>query len=547
MVILRNDKLLEIKFPPLCREEFYRLLAVVKSLFGRKYEADTKTWTAPFSIWNLKLLGEEGFELSDELKEKLESYYREFKRVETKDLKRNELKRQFPRLREYQIDGLMKIERAKGNVVLADPAGLGKTCQFLCWALLHPELRPVLVVCPAFLKLNWEREIRKWWGKDVNVNILYGTTPSEKVDGDIVIINYDILSSWLSRLLFVGFRVIGGDECQYISNQKAKRSKAFITLARSIDCKILMSGTPIKNRPSEFFNTLNLIAPTVFNSRWNYYEQFCDLKKTYFGWEYKGATNIDVLVEKIKPYFLRREKSEVLPELPEKTKIILPMESRDRKLLEQYRDREEEFIESLREVRKVNVNSIDVMEELKRLAYDVKRELVMDWVREYIENEKLVLFAFHRDTIRELYEEFRDKAVMVYGGVKDRDKQEAIDRFNTDDAVRLFIGQINAVGLGVNLHCSCRSVAFAEFGWSPAEHDQASDRVHRLGQRDGVMVYYLVANDTIDMNISEMLVEKNRVVSRILSGDKEQEFFGDDLPSVLFEGYRRRIAELEFA
>ena len=548
------DGILRVKIVCPDSKEFNEKLSAVKSIYGRKWDGTLKQWNVPYSIDALDILKGAGFTLVPALEEKLKEaqIINDTKLEDATGYDFEELKNLFPHLRDYQIEAIRWFDARKGRGVLGDPMGLGKTCESLHWLKLHSDLSPVLIVCPAQLKYNWQNEIKKWFGEDEVVTILFGQTPDRScIRNRWTIINYDILFHWKEVLSQIPFSVILADECQYVSNDTAKRTRSFLQLAKNIPYRIPMSGTPIRNRPDEFFNVLNLIAPRDFPSRFNYRQRYCD-PKAFFDrrtgrsiWTYNGATNIEELAKKVRPYILRREKRDVLKELPDKQKIIIPLESTSKSLLKEYENGESALLElysSNLNFKGMALKLQDAIQTLMKLAYEMKRKEVFEWIDNFLETgEKLVVFGCHRNVIEELYKKYEKQAVRVYGGISLQEREESVRCFNEEENTRLFIGQIQAAGVGINLHHACSTVAFVEFTWSPEDHEQAEDRVHRLGQREAVMIYYLVANGTIDMKITDILINKNKVVRQIVDGRDGDEFFGDKMEKLLVEGYKNSI------
>ena len=180
------------------------------------------------------------------------------------------------------------MQNVHGGILLADEMGLGKTNQ-VCTLANRQNLWPLLVVCPASLKHNWERELRTWAGADSL--ILSGKVPADLPDElpKAVIVNYDILYEQQQTLLNVPWKCIAFDECHNLANRSAKRTKAAKRLSRLSTKVIGISGTPVMNRPADFWPILNIIRPELFPSWQAYAWKFCDPKKTHWGWEYKGA------------------------------------------------------------------------------------------------------------------------------------------------------------------------------------------------------------------------------------------------------------------
>jgi SNF2 family DNA or RNA helicase len=240
----------------------------------------------------------------------------------------------------YQEAGLGLLEHVGGNGFITDEPGLGKTEQSLAYLALHPEMRPAVVVCPASLKLNWEREVEMWLETGDVVEVIKNGKPYP-LTGDIgiIILNYDILKKWLPELKAIKPQVLIYDESHNCKNSKTQRSKAAAQLAKSVPHKILLTGTPVMNRPSELWHQLCILAPETYNKSrfFQWHRRYCDAKQlTFFRWDVKkrmrvnqsvwdfsGASNLDELAESLKDIMIRRTKAEVLPELPAKRRQTL--------------------------------------------------------------------------------------------------------------------------------------------------------------------------------------------------------------------------------
>lgn len=422
--------------------------------------------------------------------------------------------------RPYQRGGIEFLQRANGRAILADEMGLGKTLQALGYLQLNPGKRPAAIVVPSSLKINWEREIQKWLSTEENVMILSGRKAvdlkllnNKSTPVSIYIINYDIISSWVDELLKVGVKVLIADEAHYCKNPKAKRTKAVAKLASKVNHKILITGTPTKNRTSELFPLLNMIDPIAWPNFFKFGLRYCNGHQTNFGWDFSGYSNLDELHEIIKPYFIRRPKSEVLKELPSKQRIVIPFElsKKDRRAYE----------DALREVANSDnqAKQLAQVEVAKQLAVKGKIKEVVNWIKDFLESgKKLVAFTTHNFTIDHLMNEFGDIAVQVRGSVKNKDRQIAVDQFQNNDKVRLFFGNIQAASVGLTL-TAASDTAFVELPWTPGDCVQAEDRVHRIGQEaDSVNAYYLIAEETIEEEIYRLLESKRVVTDTIHDG-----------------------------
>jgi len=447
----------------------------------------------------------------------------------------------------FQRTGVAFIEQKKGRVLIADEMGLGKTIQSLAWLHLHPELRPAIVVCPAHLKLNWAKEVKKVLPGKQNVQILYGEKGGPSITGDIIIINYDILpnkyekyrdklgkkkvreikdTGWVDFLIARKPKVLILDEAHYIKTNSAQRTKATKKLAKKRDHVIAISGTPM-DRPIDGFNLFQVIDKNIFPDFWKYVHRYCGAKHNGFGWDYSGASNEKELHNILtKTIMIRRKKSEVLPELPDKIYSYVPMELINRK---KYEKAENDFISYLREekgrgaVKKaVLAEHLVKIEALKQLALEGKLAQCIEWINAFIEKDnsegKLIVFTTHKSTVETLMDEFKKIAVKVDGSCSAKGRDQAVQAFQEDPKIRLFIGNIQAAGTGLTL-TAATAIAFLELPWTPGALVQAEDRPHRIGQKNAVNIYHLLAANTIEEKIAKILDKKKKTLDIILDGE----------------------------
>jgi len=506
-----EEKVIQIKFP-------YDLdvLQNVRSLPGRKWHVEEKCWTAPIFPETIESLKKWGFILDD----KLQNYLRKTEAHSNKIINLG-IKGLQGKLYPFQKEGVAFIEANKGRALIADEMGLGKTIQALAWLQLHPELRPVVIVVPASLKLNWAKEALIWI-PNPNVEILVGTTPWKPM-ADIIIINYDILHAWVDRLQKTKPQVLITDECHYYKSNQAQRTKAVKKLAKGIRHVIALSGTPIINRPVEAFNALKIIDPELFPDYWYFVRRYCNAKHTGFGWDLSGASHTNELHRLLtSTVMIRRLKKDVLPDLPAKARSFVPIQLHNRG---DYQAAERDFIAFIKEtkgkeaaIRASNAEALAKIEVLKQLAVKGKLNEAIGWIEDFLEIEdKLVVFATHRFTIEALMKKFSNVAVKVDGSVSQLDRQKAVDNFQTSPKIKLFIGNIKAAGVGITLTASS-NVAFLELPWTPGDLSQAEDRCHRIGQKDSVNIHYLLAIDTIEEKIAKLLDRKRKVLDAVLDG-----------------------------
>jgi len=433
------------------------------------------------------------------------------------------------KLYKFQKKGVRKIEHFNGRALLADEMGLGKTIQALQYCFNHPEKRPVVIVCPASLKWVWEIEASLHF--NIRSEVLNGRTPPKKglLDNNpFIILNYEILAAWLPYLLKLKPQILLVDECHYIKNKGTRknpvvRTKAVKQLSKKIPHIIAISGTPLTNRPSELYTTLNLIRPKEFKSFIRFAFQYCKPSKRPWGWEYKGACNLAELHRKLnRLMMIRRLKKDVLKELSDKTRIVVPLDIENRK---EYDEALNSFIKwltkkSITKAKKAEkAKKLVQLGYLKRLSSELKMKGVLDWIDNFLEEDsgKLVLYAVHRKIIKQIYERYKKIAVVVDGSVTGKKRKLAVRSFQKNKKVRIFIGNIKAAGVGITLTASS-TLAFVEMDWTPGDHTQAEDRIHRIGQKNAAMIYYLIAKGTMEEDLCELIQKKQRTLSAILDG-----------------------------
>lgn len=306
---------------------------------------------------------------------------------------------------------------------------------------------------------------------------------------------------------------------------------------------IALSGTPMRNYPANFFNTLNLINPVLFPNRWKYLFRYCNPKNNGFGWTFTGASNIEELHTKIKPLMIRRLKSEVLTELPPKQKIIVPMEL-NQIAVKEYIKADKEFIDWLKNHIANGIEAQTQIEKLKQLAYLAKRNAVIQWIKDYLTTDnKLVIFTYHTKVLNDIVSQFKNISVSLDGSTNIKDRQNNVDKFQKNSKIRLFIGQIQAAGIGITL-TAANACAFVEFGYSPFDHDQAEDRINRLGQTaDSITAYYLLNEQSIETDLMDLLNSKYDNVSKVLDGKSKGDFFSSSLSLEVVKKYRKKLVD----
>lgn len=433
------------------------------------------------------------------------------------------------KLKPHQEEGVAFMERVHGGILLADQPGLGKTAQVL--TLAHrSRMWPTLVVCPATLKENWAKEAGMWTDlSKEDILILSGKDTSSAPDapGKLTVINYDILWDWRDWLAEHTWSCMAFDECHALSDQSSKRTKAAKFLSRYTNKVIAISGTPVMNRPADFFPILNIIRPAEFTNFKKYAWQYCDPRKTQWGWEYKGAQNLDKLHKEIQPFTLRRLKTDVLDDIPDKhySVVALRLEPSE---MDEIAAAEADFSKWLANnsrfgnvAKAEKAQAVVKLGVLLRLTARLKAKQAVRWIQNYLQEnpeKKVVLFAVHKGMIDVLSRRvYPEGTVIIDGDVPTKKRQAIVERFQNDPKIRVMVANIKAAGVGITLTASS-TVINTELWWTPSAMEQGADRVHRIGQNETCHIISLLVPGTTEEKLAGAIQNKKSVSDSIIDG-----------------------------
>ena len=469
----------------------------------------------------------------------------------------------------YQLEGVRYALDHK-RCIFGDQPGLGKTLQAICSvvkahkeAQVYGESFPALVICPAALKVNWQREFKKFAGlnaiilDDHNRDSWHRFYELKKGDGEsianVFITNYESLKKFfvstvkdharmtLRSIVFDEriklFKTVIIDESHKCKSSKTQQSKFVEGICKGKRWVFALTGTPVVNNNTDLIQQLKILGRLDdFGGYRQFVGRYCDGPKQ--------SSNMRELHYRLHTCcFFRREKSKVLTQLPDKMRQYITCDITNRK---EYDDAESDVIKYLRQYKNASDDRVaramrgEVMVRmgiLKQIAAKGKIKAVSEFIHDVIDGgEKLVIFAFLRDVVDALLHEFPD-AVKVTGSDDTRAKQNAVDRFQNDPECRLIILNYRSGGTGLTLTASSR-VGFIEFPWTYSDCEQAEDRCHRNGQKNAVNCYYFLGDRTIDRYMYDVIQTKKNIANEV-TGTTTQ--IAEDVVDITMNLFRDRL------
>ena len=418
----------------------------------------------------------------------------------------------------FQKEGINFGIKHHCRFLLADEMGVGKTIQAISLCYLYRENWPVLICCPGSMKYSWKAELMKWLLlKEKYIQIINNSRNKLNPHCKFYISSYDLLRHIKGKLKSKHFSFVILDEAHCIKNKDAQRTKSIIPIAIRSKRLILLTGTPLLNKPMEGFTSLRILRPDLFYNFNRYGKRYCDPIPTPFGINWSGASYTKELHFILQTMMIRRLKKDVLNELPTKRRSKIEIEA-DKKILEQIKKNEKE---------KNGINNESVMN-LYSLSGLAKIKGVIEYISDLLEaDEKFLLFAHHQIVLNRIEEFLKNKKVKyirIDGKTPQEMRFEYVKNFQEDNNIKVAVLSLNAASTGITL-TAANIVVFAELIWTPALMIQAEDRAHRIGQNSNfVDIKYLYAPGTIDDYIFSKLKQKLLVVSTTL--DDKQIGFG---------------------
>jgi SWI/SNF-related matrix-associated actin-dependent regulator 1 of chromatin subfamily A len=421
----------------------------------------------------------------------------------------------------------------KGNVLIGDEPGLGKTIQALgiCNEL---QTQNILIVCPASIRLNWHREVKNWYmNPDMRIHTFLNSKQGMSEDTNVAIISYELAKheGLFSGIMERNWDMLIIDEAHYLKTTDATRTRAIFGggrgifqnkfIAQNVENIVALTGTPLPNRPRECYTLARALCHESID--WMGYEEFC----------YRFNPSAQILVD---DRVINKEERGRLPELQARLRSNFMVRRLKKDVLKDLPDKRYEFayIEPNGEIREVlrreSLLKFDIRDlrdprsEIWGMISTIRREMGeakvprvvehMRYLLDTVEVPKVVLFAHHRSVMDALSHELQKYGVVsVRGGMSSINKDKAVQMFQHDPHTRIFMGQMDSAGFGIDgLQNVCDHVVFAEPAWVPGTNEQAVDRCHRIGQHSNVLAQFLVVEGSLDERILATVLKKNETI-----------------------------------
>ncbi|XP_066431242.1 DNA annealing helicase and endonuclease ZRANB3 isoform X2 [Eleutherodactylus coqui] len=447
------------------------------------------------------------------------------------------------RLLPFQREGVLFALQRQGRCMIADEMGLGKTLQAIAVAYCYREEWPLLIVVPSSLKYPWIEEMEKWIPElgPEDITVIENKTDVGRIaTSQVTVLGYGLLTAdarvLTDALYRQHFKVVLVDESHYMKSRNASRSKLLLPIVQKASRALLLTGTPALGRPEELYMQVHGLFPGRFGTWTEYAKKYCNAHVRYFGnrtqWDYRGASNLDDLHQRLSSIMVRRLKNEVLTQLPPKIRQRIPFDLPKDKVKEMSASIED-WEKLMRCPESLSSDSgspfgqvMGMITHLYKQTALAKAGAVKDYIKMMLENEKLkfLVFGHHLSMLQACTEaaiESKARYIRIDGSVPSAERIHLVHQFQNDPDTRVAILSIQAAGQGLTFTAAAH-VVFAELYWDPGHIKQAEDRAHRIGQSSSVHIHYLIAKGTLDTLMWGMLNRKAKVTGSTLNGKKEK-------------------------
>ena len=430
---------------------------------------------------------------------------------------------------DYQKEGVKTvITKFNGKALIGDEMGLGKTLQALSlFKYYNPN--KLVVICPAYLRYTWRREINKWCCMESTVI----NTGKDTIDGNVVIISYELATKKVSELK--DYEMVVCDESHYLKGHKTKRTKTLTPYLKKTKYCILLTGTPALNRPYELYAQAHILRPDIYRSFKSYTQRYCNGHVCHLGfYDFSGSSNANELNWiSHKSIMIRRLKRDVLTELPSKNRSEIYVNPTKRKLkpldplFKKWNTLNEKIsaaVPGSDEIAKLSFERKVLIMEMYRTSSQCKVDSVKKIVKDMVsQGLKFIVFCYHKKFMDEI-ETVCNSYIRIDGSTPHEKRQEYVDEFQNGEK-DVAILSLLAASTGLTLTASS-IVVFAELYFVPGTMLQAEDRIHRIGQKNACDIRYIIAEKTLDDYIFRMIVRKLDTLDTFLDGRDDRKFLG---------------------
>lgn len=510
-VLKENAKSLNIGF-----DYDQKVLETVKQIEGRAFNKTNKSWRIAKGNedWLYSKLEELDYiDLSDLLP------YTSYNSKSEISLDKSN----FPHLKitpyDFQWDAIKQLLNNK-KMINALEAGLGKT--IITIMVAEYLKKKTLIITPASVKYNWEKEILEKVNPNADITVL--DSKSEWRDSQYVILNYDILENFYDDIMKSNFEIVAYDEAHKLrgvdgkGKPSSKRARLGVKIAEEMEYVFPITATPYVNQTKDIFNLLKVIEHPVTTNWYQFANSYCGATKSHFGTNYNGSSNQEDLNSRLYPNYMLRMRTEDHIDLPERIRSFIPVDinmNKYKKAVNNYMDNRHSL--------ETNGQHLVYLNAMRKELAIAKAKHAIDHVKDLLEqNKSVVIFTNFKDVVDTLSKKFENNSVKVTGEVNAKDRQKAVDEFQSGKK-KVFIGNIDAAGEGITLTESHHMIV-VDFHWSPVVMvNQMEKRINRIGQNLPCSIDYLYSKEAdMDKMFLSMLEDKLNDSTMIIDGKKEE-------------------------
>lgn len=508
---LQNNRIV-IRFPYLPN-----LVEAVRSIPDRAWNPTHKQWEVPNTPWHCAKVIEvlkphSGFEIAPEIKKCADAT------ADKPNLRKKLPKNLYP----YQKEGIEHIYAARGRALVADDMGLGKSAEALVWSYLFGG-RKILIVSPANVTWKWALKEAAMWAQGHTVQVVEGGK-TKMFDTNITIMSYRTMVIRYEELSTIPFDTIIFDEAHYLKSNKSQQNRMARKLVKGVPYLLMLTGTPFKNRRFELFQLLHMLDPKVWSNAIEFGTRYCGGKFMNGHWitPPDGETNTEELQDRLAPLMLRRTKKQVAIDLPDLTRVTIPM----------YIDNDREYETVLKGLRRQAHEegyqpgaSLVLLNKLRQIVGRGKISAAVELTQDVLETgNQVVLFAHHKEVVKGLIDGLMKSGVkadaigVISGSTTPTERYNLQEVFLSDKSWLQVMIVSSAGREGLDLYSSSH-VIFVERLWTPADEEQVEARLHRNGQKSAVTSHYLVARGTVDEHLDNVVSRKRKEFGNLIETD----------------------------